>query len=53
MTNASFYWPTILRDATNLVKKYDQYQIFILISHQPSTEMITLVSLWLFFLDEG
>jgi len=42
----AFYWPTILQDSKDLVKKCDECQRFAPVSRQPSAEMTTIPSPW-------
>ena len=44
----AFYWPTILQDSKDLVKKCDECQRFAPVSRQPSAEMTKIPSPWPF-----
>jgi hypothetical protein len=46
ITRAGFYWPSILQDSKDLVKKCDECQVFALVSRQPSAEMTIITPSW-------
>ena len=43
-----YYWPTMLRDATDLVRKWKIFQEHAKISHLPSEPLTSVTSPWLF-----
>ena len=43
-----YYWPTMLKDSTKLVKKYKTYQENAQISHLPSEPLTSITSPWPF-----
>ena len=45
-----YYWPTIQKDAADLINKCDQDQRYANIQHQPATELISITVPWPFII---
>jgi hypothetical protein len=45
---AGYYWPTMNRDSSEMVKHYDKCQRFAKVDHSPPTELCSISSPWPF-----